>query len=84
MSIRPARRGTSGAVDIQDEASPATAAPKPSESGGKAENSRPASHAGPAKKNATALAAALRANLARRKSSARTRRDADRNGDSED
>jgi hypothetical protein len=70
-------------VDNQDEAS-SDAAPKPSESGGKAENSRPAPHAGPAKRNAAALAAALRANLGRRKSGARARRDAERNADSED
>lgn len=66
------------------EEAPLDAAPKPSESGGKAERDRLAPHPGPAKKNTAALAAALRANLARRKRDARARRDAERNGDSED
>lgn len=63
---------------------PSDAAAKPAESGVKAEQSRSPFPAGAGRKNAAALAAALRANLARRKQSARARRDAERNGDSED
>jgi hypothetical protein len=63
---------------------PPDAAAKPAESGVKADEARSPSPAGPGRKNTAALAAALRANLARRKQSARARRDAERNGDSED
>lgn len=62
---------------------PSDAAAKPAESGVKAEQSRSPFPAGAGRKNAAALAAALRANLARRKARVRALRDTGATDDSE-
>lgn len=69
-----------------EEAPRRTSAPNPTESGGKpasGTNGARAEAIAPAQKKAEALAAALRANLARRKARARALRDATPTDDSE-
>jgi hypothetical protein len=71
---------------IADEEPGGTGAQNPTESGGKPStgaNGARVNPASPAKKKSEALAAALRANLARRKARARALRDAGTTDDSE-